>query len=124
MVRREGGGWGAGAIRMARLRWGSGHRSAHAVDRQMSVQAGTQRHCGEDLPLDSFGTGSRIGRECSCTPPELAANSATSLGRATAADPVQPNISWRSGTNRHAPVLVKLYLSSLSHSCTQVYHGD
>ena len=50
------------------------------------------------------------------TTPELAANSAISLRRAKAADPARPNVSWLSGTNRHAPVPVQLYLSRLSES--------
>ena len=50
------------------------------------------------------------------TTPDLAANSAISLRRAKAADPAQPNVSWLSRTNRHAPVPVRLYLSRLSES--------
>ena len=48
--------------------------------------------------------------------PELATNSAISLRRAKAAGPVPPNVSWLSGTNRHAPVPIRLYLSRLSES--------
>ena len=50
------------------------------------------------------------------TNPELAANSALLLRRAKAAGPARPNVSWLSGTNRHAPVPVRLYLSRLSES--------
>ena len=49
---------GEGAIRMARLRRGSvigRHRQSR--DHRMSVQAGTQRHCGEDLPRDPSAQG-------------------------------------------------------------------
>ena len=49
---------GEGAIRMARMRRGSGHRHRQPRDR-MSVQAGTQRHCGEDLPRDPSAQGRR-----------------------------------------------------------------
>ena len=48
------------------------------------------------------------------TTPELAANSATSLRTAKAAGPARPNVSWLSGTNRHAPVLIRLCLSCSS----------
>ena len=51
---------GEGAIRMARLRRGSGHRSAQVVrDQRTSVQVGTQRHFGEDLPRDPSAQGRR-----------------------------------------------------------------
>ena len=50
------------------------------------------------------------------TTPEPAANSAISLRSAKAAGPARPNVSWLSGTNRHAPVPVRLYLSRLRES--------
>ena len=50
------------------------------------------------------------------TAPVLAAISAISLRRATAAGPARPTVSWLSGVNRHAPVPVRLYLSRLSES--------
>ena len=58
------------------------------------------------------GTGHRSSQETV----ELAANSKISLRRAKAAGPARPNVSWLSGTNRHAPVPVRLYLSRLSES--------
>ena len=50
------------------------------------------------------------------TTPVLAANSAISLRRAKAAGPARPNVSWLSGTNRHAPLPLRRYLSRLSES--------
>ena len=50
------------------------------------------------------------------TTPQLAANNAISLRRAEAAGPARPNVSLLSGTNRHAPMPVRLYLSRLSKS--------
>ena len=43
-------------------------------------------------------------------PPDLAANSTISLRSAKVAGPARPNLSWFNGTNRHAPVPVRLYL--------------
>ena len=52
-----GGKGGVGAARTAGLRHGSGHRTDQVGNRdhgfnKLSVQAGMQRYCGEDLPCD------------------------------------------------------------------------
>ena len=103
---------------MARLRRGSGHRSALAVPRPLDVCSGGHATAlWRGLASRSLGTGSRIAFSQKIlldTTPELAANSAIPLRRAKAAGPARPNISWLSGTNRHAPVPVRLYLSRLS----------
>ena len=88
----------------------------------MPVQAGTQWHCGEDLPCDpSHRVVDRSRMAFSKkilldTTPELAANSTISLRRAKASGPARPNVSWLSGTNRHASAPVWLYVSLLSES--------
>ena len=50
---------GEGVIRMACLRWGSGHRSAQVVPRPPDVRYGghVTGHCGEDLPRDPLAQG-------------------------------------------------------------------
>ena len=59
---------------------------------------------------------------------ELAAISAISMRRANAADLARPNVSWLCGTNRHAPIPVRLYLSRLSEffplPAAPVSHAD
>ena len=69
------------------------------------------RHRVVDRPCMAFSKKSLLD-----TTPELAINSAISWRRAKAAGPARPNVSWLSGTNRHAPVPVRLYFSRLSES--------
>ena len=69
------------------------------------------RHRVVDRSRMAFSKKSRLD-----TTPEPAANSAISLRRAKDAGPARPNVSWLSGTNRHAPVPVRLYLSRLWES--------
>ena len=111
---------GEGVIRMAHLRRESGHRSVQAVPRPPDVRSdGHATAPWRGLASLSFGTGSRMAFSNITlldTTPEPAANSAISLRRAKAAGPARPNVSWLSGTNRHAPVPVRLYLSRSSES--------
>ena len=58
--------------------------------------------------------------------PELAANSAISMRRAKAAGSARPNVSWLSGTKRHAPVkhLVTWYDSVCAQAPSSRVPGD
>ena len=113
-----------GAIRTARSRREPGRRSAQAVprppdDRSDGTRNGTvartclviPRHRVVDRSRMAFSKNSRLD-----TTPEPAANSGISLRRAKSAGPARPNVSWLSGTNRHAPAPVRLYLSRLRES--------
>ena len=97
-------------------------RHGQTRDHRMSVQADTQWHCGEDLPRDpsaqSRGQVAHgvLQKNSPGHTPEHAANSAISLRRAKPSGPAWPNDLWLSGTNRHAPVPVGLYLSRFSES--------
>ena len=95
-------------------------RHRQSRDHRMSVQMGTQRHCGKDLLRDPLAQGR--GRVAHGVLQENSVGHnprtcrAISLTRGQAAGPALQNGSWLSSIKRHAPVPVRLYLSRLSVS--------
>ena len=90
-------------------------RHRQSRNHRMSVPTGKLRHCGDDLPRDPSAQGRGQVAHVVLWDNPFAHNPRTSrklrnlIEKSRSRRPGATNVLWLSGTNRHAPVPVRLY---------------